>query len=84
MIPFGFLPTMAIRDWSGLQLVLTWIWSSLAIGTAEPVAIALGHPLPAGVSGVMRIVLFCILLTITWKWYRGRTRVPRNHDLPPT
>jgi hypothetical protein len=75
---------MAIREWSGLQLVLTWIWSSLAVGTTEPVAAALGYPLPGGVSGVLRLVLLCVLVTITWKWYRGRTRTPSKQDSPPT
>ena len=69
---------MPIRDWSGSRLVLIWIWSSLAIGITEPVAVAVGHPLPSGISSILRLVLLIALVILTWKWYRQRTVVPAN------
>ena len=73
---------MALRHWSGNRLILTWIWSSLCLGLTEPVAEAVGHPLTAAVSNVLRLVLFVVLVAITTKWYRLRTRTPEQPGKP--
>ena len=73
---------MALRDWSGNRLVLTWIWSSLLLGLTEPIADAVGHPLADSTSNGLRVALFAILVVITWKWYRLRTRVAKEPTEP--
>ena len=73
---------MSLRDWSGSRLILTWIWSSLVLGLTEPIADAVGHPLTSGTSNGLRFVLFVILVVITWKWYRIRTRLPEHPREP--
>jgi hypothetical protein len=65
---------MALRDWSGNRLVLTWIWSSLCLGLTEPIADAVGHPVSDMTSGLLRLALLIVLVAITWKWYRLRTQ----------
>ena len=73
---------MPLRDWSGNRLILTWIWSSLCLGLTEPIADALGHPLTVAASNVLRLALFVVLVAITWKWYRFRTRPSEQQREP--
>ena len=56
---------MALRDWSGNRLILTWIWSSLCLGLTEPIADAVGHPLTEAASNVLRLALLVVLVAMT-------------------